>query len=78
MKYELVRDVDYETFPLDPERKWLALVEVCHKNYQEIYKSSREAASDPLLRLQYMNLVVPSRMITFPLGALRCSWQDRS
>ena len=23
-------------------------------------------------------LNVPSRMITFPLGALRCSWQDRS
>ena len=24
----------------------------------------------------WLNLAVPSRMITFPLGDLRCSWQD--
>ena len=33
------------------------------------------AVCDPA---DFLHVDVPSRMITFPLGALRCSWQDRS
>jgi hypothetical protein len=42
------------------------------------FPSDTRAAIDPVgPNAKKAGLPVPSRMITFPLGALPCSWQDR-
>jgi hypothetical protein len=57
MQYELVRDQDYLSFPVEPEKKWLALEEVCRRSLNEVIAQSQDALADELLRLQYMNIV---------------------
>jgi len=57
MHYLLVQDSDYFQFPIDPEKKFLALEEVCRRNLNELITQRTEVAADNLLRLQYMNTV---------------------
>ncbi len=58
MDYELISDDDYDTLPLEPEKRFAAIERICRKNMMAmISNESNDNSYDSLLRTEYMTIV---------------------
>jgi hypothetical protein len=57
MYQDLISEADYELLPSEPQRKFLALEQICRKNLFASISGENGEYYDTLIRLQYMTIV---------------------
>ncbi|MFG1465288.1 hypothetical protein V5F77_20605 [Xanthobacter sp. DSM 24535] len=60
MQYELISDEDYDTLPEDPEKKFVAIEQICRRNLYQLISNETPINFDNMLRLQYMTTISAS------------------
>lgn len=60
MDYELISDDDYDTLPVEPEKRFVALEKICRSNMMAMISNDTPVVHDSELRIQYMTIVAAS------------------